>query len=367
VGAVGKQIAAHGRFVSANRGAMARAVVSLRCEWHAGASAISGFEQAESHRATGRGGISMKTLAGLALLLAGANMIGSSNYSPAQSASAGMAMPTKTLLLAQLDAKQVVGGSSSDATGTGAFVLDPGHHALTYSLTYQGLESGAAKSINLYNFGKGKEGKAVMMLCDSRTRPCPNTPSATISGSLERADDRALDNKLIGEFDSGRVYVEIVGGNQKPEIRGQLAPNSAMVPFANYVAHLSPLEGADSKGSGTAIVSETHLPDGKVSVFYAATVADTSGTPTNAALVSGPVPKGRAFTPRMALPQLEVRSSRDKATGGSISGHYDVNSAAPDALLVKGLLSTGNGQAGFVVTTSRFPEGELYGTLVPVR
>jgi|SRR5579859_1550643 len=309
----------------------------------------------------------MKTLAGLALLLAVANTIGSSNYAGAQSANARMPMPTKTLLLAQLDAKQVVGGSSSDATGTGAIVLDPVHRALAYSLTYQGLEAGAAKSIALYNFGMGKDGKAIITLCDSRTRPCPDTSSATISGSFERNDERVLDNKLIGEFDSGRIYVEIVGGNEKPEIRGQLAPNTAMVPFANYLAHLSPVEGTDSKGSGTAIVSETYLPDGKVSVFYAATVADTAGTPTNAALLSGPAPKGRAFTPRMALPHLEVRPTHGKTTGGSISGHYEVSISAPHGLLVKRLLSTSKGQAAFVVTTSRFPNGELYGALVPVR
>src|SRR5438094_4705586 len=73
-------------------------------------------------------------------------------------AEAMRAMPMKTLLLAQLDGKQVVGHSASTATGTGAFVLDPARHTVTYDLTYQGLESGGARSIALHNFGAGKTG-----------------------------------------------------------------------------------------------------------------------------------------------------------------------------------------------------------------
>jgi hypothetical protein len=309
----------------------------------------------------------MKNFAGCRLLLVTAILIGSTNFAEAQNAGVGMAMPTNTLLVAQLDAKQVAGPSSSSATGTGAFLLDPVQHTLDYSLTYQGLEAGGAKSIALYNFGKGKNGEEVKKLCGAGAQPCPNSTSATISGRFERGDGRELDNNLIGEFDSERVYAEIVGGNDKPEIRGQLAPNGAMVMVKNYVAHLAPIEGSHSKGSGTAIVSETYLPGGKVSVFYATTVANTLGPPTNAALVGKSVPKVHTFTPRTALPQLKLRFSRDQETGGSLTGLYVVKSAAPNALFATRLLSTGNGGAGFVVTTKRFPDGELYGALVPVR
>ena len=204
------------------------------------------------------------------------------------------------------------------------------------------------------------------MLCGAGTQPCPNGTSASISGRFENADGRALDNTLIGELDSERVYVEIVGGNGKPEIRGQLAPNGAMVKVANYVAHLAPAAGSGAHGSGTAIVSETYLPNGKISVFYAATVAGTSGAPTNAALVGGRAPQARVFRARAALPRLKLRTSRDKEMGGSLSGLYEVSSAAPNALFAARLLSKGDGEAGIVVTTSRFPKGELYGVLVPV-
>ena len=140
-----------------------------------------------------------------------------------------------------------------------------------------------------------------------------------------------------------------------------------MVRVSNYTARLAPAEGADSKGTGTAIVSEAHLPGGKVSVFYAATVAGTSGTPTNAALVNGPTPRARAFTERSALPKMQLRLSRDRKTGGSLAGAYEINSAAPTARFATRLFEARTGEPGIVVTTNRFPNGELYGALVPVR
>ncbi len=182
----------------------------------------------------------MKKLTACALLLTPASLIGSANFAAAQHA--GMKMAANTLLVAQLDAKQVVGGSGSTATGTGAFLLDPAQRTLMFDLTYEGLASGSPKSIALYNFGQGKNGEAVKVLCGADALPCPNAASATISGRLERGDGRELDNNLLGEFGSERVYVEIVGADGKPEIRGQLAPNSAMVMVSNFVVNLGRAE-----------------------------------------------------------------------------------------------------------------------------
>jgi hypothetical protein len=277
-----------------------------------------------------------------------------------------MLMPANTLLVAQLNAKEVVGGSSSHGTGTGAFLLNPVEHTLTFSLTYEGLRAGGSKSIVLGNFGRGKNGETVEILCGSGAEPCPGGDSATISGRLERRAGRSLDNHLIGEFDSQRIYVEIIGANGEGEIRGQLAPNGAMVPVANYVAHLATAKGAESKGTGTAVVSEIYLPGGKVSVFYAATVAGTSGPPVKAGLVAGQA-NAPLFNQRTELPKIELLSSRESAAGGSLQGRFDVDSADPQALFVKRLLATGKGQIGIVITTRRFPDGELFGTLVPVR
>jgi hypothetical protein len=303
-------------------------------------------------------------------VLTSALLIGSAQFAASQDSGmnmgAGMAMAANTLFVAQLDAKQVVGGSSSSATGTGAFVLDK-KHAVQYNLTYQGLDS-AAKSIALYNFDKGKNGDAIKVLCGPGAQPCPAGNAGTISGNFERGDSRAIDNALVGEFDSGRVYVEITGSDGKPQIRGQLDHNGAMVMVMNYTVNLAPLPGVDSKGNGTAVVSETYLPGGKTTVFYAATVADTSGAPTNAALGGAPNPAAAAaFTPQTALPQLKVTLSRDRQTGGSLSGIYQINTAAPNALLASRVLRASNGQSGLVIATSRFPKGELYGALVPIK
>ena len=53
------------------------------------------------------------------------------------------------------------------------------------------------------------------------------------------------------------------------------------VAFSRLVAHLAPRAGSDSQGSGTAVLSETYLPAGKVSVFYTLTVAGTTGGMTH--------------------------------------------------------------------------------------
>jgi CHRD domain len=308
----------------------------------------------------------MRRIAACNISLALAIFIGATELAAAQNTHMGMAMARTTLLVAQLDGRQVVGGGSSSATGTGTFLLDPSTRTLNYNLTYEGLESGGAKSITLRNFGKGGEGEVIKTICSSDAEHCPSGAGATLSGALD-SGGRPLENSLIGEFDSGRVYVEVVGADGKPEIRGQLGPNTAMVMVMSFVAHLAPIEGSESKGAGTAIVSETYLPGGKTSVFYAATVADTSGAPTNVALVGGPAPTREALATRLSLPELRLGRPRKGETGGSLSGTYVVDSAVPNPLLATRLMNVNNGQSGIVVTTSRFPHGELYGALVPVR
>jgi hypothetical protein len=308
----------------------------------------------------------MKQFLSLILLLVALLLITPANHAASQTKAPPMAMPTNTLLVAQLDAKEVVGGSSSPATATGAFLLNPVEHTLSYSLTYEGLQAGGPKSIVLANFGRGQNGETVEILCGSGAEPCPDSASATISGRLERSAGRALDSRLVGEFDSQRIYVEIIGGNGAREIRGQLAPNGAMVPLENYVAHLAPASGVNSKGTGTAIVSEIYLPGGKVAVFYAATVANVSGPPIKAGLIAGK-PTAPLLKQHMELPKTQLLSARENAAGGSLQGRFDVNSADPEALFVKRLGSTSNGQIGIVITTSRFPDGELFGNLIPVR
>ena len=180
----------------------------------------------------------MKRLTAAGFVLSVSILTGSTDFAAAQ-----MTMAENTMFVAQLDAKQVVGGSSSKATGTGAFLIDGKKRTLAYSLTYEGLSSGRAGRIALYNFGRGKNGGTVRDLCGGDAKPCPEVASATIAGRFESGDGRPLDNQLLGEFASERVYVEIIGGDGKPEIRGQLEPNTAMVMVMNYTVNLTPAAG----------------------------------------------------------------------------------------------------------------------------
>ena len=84
----------------------------------------------------------MKKFGSCGLLLAVPLLFGFPGLAVAQHARMGM--PANTLFLAQLNAEQVASGSTSSATGTGVFLLDPVQHTLEYHLTYQGLEAGGA-------------------------------------------------------------------------------------------------------------------------------------------------------------------------------------------------------------------------------
>ncbi len=287
----------------------------------------------------------------------------------------GRAMATghggTTLFLAQAAAANVVPPGTSSATATGVFLIDHASRTVNFDLTFQGLEHGPPKKIALYNFGVGGNGALVHTICGDAARPCPDLASANITGAWDGQGRSRLDGKLLGEFASARVYLEIVGGDGKPEIRGQLEPNDAMVPVKNYLAHLEPAPGVESHGVGTAVLSEVHFPDGRVAVFYHLTVARTSGTPRSAALVGVPAATGQAESlPRNlnqnVLPRLKLLSSDANATGGTMTGEYEVDRRESNALFATNLLATGSREVGIAVSTSRFPDGELYGAFKPV-
>ncbi len=270
------------------------------------------------------------------------------------------------LFLVEAAANKVQPPGTSSATATGAFILDPEKRSVTYELTYHGLENGNPRSIALHNFGAGGNGERTHTLCGDGGPACPSLASATLSGSLEGSvkGAPAVDPKLLGEFATGRMYLEIVGGNGRPEIRGQLEPNNAMVPVTNFVATLAP--AAKGTGTGTAVLSEVHFADGRVGVFYRVTVAGTSGAPQAVALTGVPTtapPAARQprFSVKNALPQARTLVSRSAATGGTLTGDYQVRRDSVEAPLATRLLSAGDREVAVSVRTSRFPEGELYG------
>lgn len=281
----------------------------------------------------------------------------------------------KTLFLAQADGGKTVPPGSSQATATAAFLVDGRKRTLSYEITYQGLEQGRPRSIALYNFGEGGNGRRIHTLCGDG-KPCPKGTSANLAGSWDGTGEPVLDSSLLSEFASARIYLQIDGGDGKPEIRAQLEPNGAMLPVRNFIAHLKPSTGTDSKGVGTAVVSEAHFPDGRVSVFYSITVAETRGTPTSAALLGVPEAAttnesvrtaARRFDAAKALPEMKLQRARQPAGGATLSGQYEVVRSAAQAPVATEMVARGDREIGISVSTSRFPGGELYGVLEPVR
>ena len=269
------------------------------------------------------------------------------------------------LFVAQADAAKAVPASGSAATATGAFQINRQRGTFAYEVTYQGLERGRPKSIGLYNFGAGANGGLIHLICGEGGPACPDTPFGNLTGAWEPGGLIKLDNNLLSEFASARVYLQVVGADGRPEIRGQLEPNGAMVPVRNFVAHLAPAKDGAS-GVGTAVLSEIYLP-GRVAVFYEVTVAGTSGAPRSAALVGAPAnaaPGPQAFVRSNALPRLAMRARA--ANGATMTGQYEVTGERPDALVATSMMAAGAGEVGISVSTSRFADGELYGAFKPV-
>jgi hypothetical protein len=282
----------------------------------------------------------------------------------------------ETLFLAQATGKKTVPASASLATATGAFVLDRKARALDYDLTFHGLEHGPPQSIGLYNFGEGGNGKLILALCAGAERPCPKETSANLTGRWKDVADTPLGKTFLAELASARIYLQLIGGNGQPEIRAQLEPNGAMVPVRNFLAHLGPAPEVESRGVGTAVLSEVHFPDGRVSVLYDVTVAGTSGPLRGATLIGVPKPAAVAPTTEVptlksltqrALPRQIFLPTRGSAAGGTLTGAYETQRAQPDAIFVTKFLSTATPQAGIAVATAQYPEGELFGVFKPIR
>jgi hypothetical protein len=272
------------------------------------------------------------------------------------------------LFLARATADKVVPPGASSASATGAFVVDPAKRTVSYDLTFHGLEFGPPESIELRNFGMGGNGALILALCGGGGPSCPSLPSASLTGTWDGQGGATLDNQLLGEFASARVYLQIVGGDGKAEIRGQLEPNGAMVPVSNFVAHLEPAPGTQGRGTGTAVLSEVHFADERVAVFYEVTVAGTSGEPSSAVLVgvTDTTAAPMEFSAQNALPRLRRLPSRTAATGGTLTGEFETRRDQVEVPLATRMLAEGNREVGIAVSTEGFPEGELFGVFKPV-
>ncbi len=269
------------------------------------------------------------------------------------------------LFLAKADSAQVVPVGTSSASATAAFVFSKVDRTFHFDLTYAGLEHSGAQSIGLFNFGIGGNGKMIARICGAETIACPVASAARMEGMISRLEVRPT---LLSEFASGRVYLQIDGGNGAPEIRGQLNANGAMVPSRSYIAKLVPSDTAGASGEGTAILSETYLPGDRVAVEYSITVAGTSGVPQDAALVGVPQNQSAASIRFLSAGRLAgaEKALNGKTRVGSFSGTYVVSRSSNKSIFAERLFVAGARTPGIAIRTSRFPKGELTGVFVPV-
>lgn len=268
------------------------------------------------------------------------------------------------LFVAQAEPKSTVPRSDSQGAATGAFAIDAAKGTVTYDLTYAGLAAGGPRAITLRNSGAGANGRLVRALCDS-AMPCPRAAEANLTGTWSEREIR-LEPMLLSELASGRVYLEFVGRDGRPELRGQLEPNGSMAPARNYLAHLTPAAERDTSGAvGTAVVSEVHLPNGRVSLFYRVTVASTRGRPQRASLVGVAAradTSTRGFLRVPASRTLVALPGRPRGSGGTLTAEFQV-AARQRPSLVPSLLARDRQGIGIVVRTDAVPTGELYGSL----
>jgi hypothetical protein len=269
------------------------------------------------------------------------------------------------LFLAQADGANVAPERvRTGASATGAFIVDRDDHHLSFDLTYHGLETGPPSRIALYNSGSGRSGPMVEPICGGGAAPCPERVSARISGTL---GDKAFPPRLLSEFAAGRIYLQIDGG--RPELRGQLEPNGGMVPIRNFIAPLLPRPGSGGTGEGTAVLSETYLPGGRVEVEFSVTVAGTTGEPQAISLGSAPQASLFVSTRFLASGRLPLDAKGPgvrRRGGGTFTGRYVARTAAERAQLTASSLMSAANAPTVAVRTTRFPEGELIGVFRPV-
>lgn len=267
------------------------------------------------------------------------------------------------LFLARASGAQVVPRQATAASATATLILDFRRRQIRYEITYSGLGRGPATRIALYNFDTGGNGEQVAVLCGRGARACPGGSGARMSGTLPT---RRWGGPLLAELASGRIYVQVDGGG-RPEIRGQLAANMAMVPSRTYLARLAPSGEPGAAGAGTAVLSETYLPDDRVAVEYHVTVTGTTGTPQAASLVAVRGPDLAAFRLLRLEPLPNRREGPPARTrdGATFAGGYTVTGPAASPQLVNFML-TNTQRPVLAIKTSRFPNGELFGEFVPV-
>jgi hypothetical protein len=197
-----------------------------------------------------------------------------------------MSHSRSSFLAARLEASNVVPPSTSPGSGSGVFVFSAKGHqsALSYQLSYATLASPEVRSITLNNFGAGKDGKVVHVICGEEAKKCPTGTDATLRGVWSSEDARLpLTELLWTELANRRIYIEIQTAKGK-EIRSQLGANPFMVMAQEGLADLRGTGAAES-ATGTAAVRLITIR-GKPELELLLTVANSRQNPTKVAVLA---------------------------------------------------------------------------------
>ena len=211
-----------------------------------------------------------------------------------------------TFLAARLEASNVVPPSESPGSGTAVFLFSEQDRrsTLAYQLTYATLASPDVRSITLRNFGTGKEGRIVHVICGQESQKCHDAADSTLRGSWSSEDSRMpLTPDLWAELANRRIYIEIETARGK-EIRSQLGASPFMVMAREAQVDLHGL-GESEGTSGTAALRLVQIR-GQMQLGVVLTVAGAREDPTSVALVD----KANRFAVLRLQRPKEMKSGR---------------------------------------------------------
>jgi hypothetical protein len=285
------------------------------------------------------------------------------------------------LYVAAIEGQHVVPPVTTEASGTGAFILkgDGNRISLGYDLTYQSLPK-PPRRIVLRNFGEGGVGRVVHVVCGGDEGTCTQQPGATLNGEwTDRHATLPLTAALARELVVGRIYVEVENEAGQGVVRGQIVTYDSMMPVEGFVVRLRPPGGAGGTvaASGTGAFYLAQSRGGSQVIAYHVTATGTDGAPSKALIVrAGTTGLQPGAPPRPlleALPQkLPPRVAAEPAAGargqrgGTISGAISAPPAGGAELFEKRLLTTRAEKLNVIIVTDAHPAGELIGELIPV-
>ena len=131
---------------------------------------------------------------------------------------------------ARLGGYQEVPSISTTGSGELRLKVNPAGTEISYTLTYSGLQGGAASAAHIHFAQSGVSGGILAFLCGAPKPACPAAP-ATVTGTIVAADIQAIAAQGIVAGDmaaalrairAGVTYANVHTPTYSGEIRGQL-------------------------------------------------------------------------------------------------------------------------------------------------